>query len=623
MKLNLLHQTKENSIPAPFPHMYNFEDFDAVYVNSADQYPHKDYLRILKTEKEKSINLWAWKNDKATAEFAVLCADRELRRVSLTASDLTGEAGVISASQVKLSFIKDVKAYIGHAGWYANNPGNRMPRGKREYYPEVIYSDAPVCVCENCFQLVWIEIQTPKDAVSGIYHGTVTVSAENTDKTVTLEYTLEVLNITLPDTEHYLFDVEYWSHPYNVAYYYGTEPFSEAHLKILKQHMTLYKNLGGHAVTASIAEEAWGGQTYGGGRSVHYPSMIKWIKTTSGAWRFDYTDFDKWVRLNKQIGIADKIICYSMMPWKNVIRYYDEAKKKERKITVRPDSKEKYNQIWLPFLQAFIVHLDEMDWFDCTYIGFDERRNMETALDLIASVQNKDGKMLKTSAAFNDFRHNAPVFNRLNYASVGLQQIREHLQDFKNQVRLRRENGQEITMYTATEHVPNSFTKSVPAESYWTILFAGALNTTGFLRWAYDAWVENPLEDSTHWSFPAGDCFLVYPSLKNEKNPESKFSLRLAKLDEGVRDVNKLYMMRENAPAVSPEIEKLFSAVKGETENSYEFYTMAKTNLWGRKAKWLTEHGKQEILADTAEAKQKIYEISKLYCAAQERASEA
>lgn len=598
-------------------HKYNFNVFDAVYVNSSDQYQQKDYERILNTESQKSIQLWAWKNDKAAAEFAVLCADKDIENVSLNVSDLLGEAGKIPSSQVRLSFIKDVKAYTGHAGWYANNPKNILPRGKREYYPEVIYSDKPVAIAKNRFQLVWAEVYITKNTCPGIYSGTITISAENTEKTVTLDYAVEVLNITMPDPENYLFDTEYWSHPYNVAYYYDVEPFSDAHLKILKQHMMLYKKLGGHAVTASIVEEAWGGQTYGGGRAVHYPSMIKWIKRTDGEWGFDYTDFDKWIQLNKSIGLADKIICYSMMPWNGIVKYFDEKKKKERKIKANPARKKDYEGIWMPFLKSFVKHLDEMDWFDSTYIGFDERRNMETALDLIDSVKNKDGFVLKKSAAFNDFKHNASVFNRLDYASVGLQQIRDNLQDFKSQVEQRRNNKREITMYTATEHVPNSFTKSIPVESYWTIMFAGALNTTGFLRWAYDAWVENPLKESTHWSFPAGDCFLVYPSYKNDEQRESKFSLRLAKLDEGVRDVNKLYFMREKSPELAAEIENLFSAVKGDTENSYEFYTMSRTNLWGRKAKWLTENGKKSMILDMDKIKQRIYEISLLCCEAE------
>ncbi len=613
------NNNKNSSDTYPVRKIYGFEDFDAVYVDSSDQYRQKEYNRILNAEHNKSIHLWSWKNDKAVAELAVLCGDKELGKFSVKASDLKGNSGVIPSSNVKLSFVKEVKAYTGHAGWYANNPLGIMPRGEREYFPEVIYSDEPVFVGKNNFQLVWAEFSIPKDTLSGIYHGKITVSAEKTDKTVNLDYFIEVLDITMPDVENYLFDVEYWSHPYNVAYYYDVEPFSEEHLKLLKQHMTVYKNLGGHAVTASIVEEAWGGQTYGFDREVHYPSMIKWIKTASGEWKFDYTHFDKWIQLNKSIGIADKIICYSMLPWNNVIRYYDESKKKELKITVNPAVKEKYNKVWKPFLKAFIAHLDERNWFDNTYIGFDERRNMETALDLISAVRNKDGHTLKISASFNDFKHNEAVFNRLDYASVGLQQVRDNLQEFKKQVQLRRNNGQETTLYTATEHIPNSFTKSIPVESYWTILFAGSLNATGFLRWAYDAWVAEPLAESTHWSFPAGDCFLVYPSSKDDKEPESKYSLRLAKLDEGVRDVNKLYIMRESTPEISEKIKELFSSVKGCDENSYAYYTVKKTNIWGRTAKWLTDYGKKEMLNDMREIKRTIYEISKLYCSSIEK----
>lgn len=604
--------TKKNDVNVSSPLRSEFGHFDAVYVDSFEQYQRKDYYKIL-AQNEKSVKLWAWKNDKANAEFAIICADKSLEDVSVTLSDLTSRSALIDSKNVKVSFIKDVKAYTGHAGWYANNPANFMPRGEREYYPEVIYSDGPVSILENSFRLVWLEIRTPKEIEAGLYNGSVTISAKNADKTVTLNYELEIIDAAMPDTENYLFDVEYWSHPYNVAYYYGVKPFSDEHIGILKQHMSLYKSLGGHAITASIVEEAWGGQTYGGNNKIHYPSMIKWIKSREGQWIYDYSDFDKWVQMNKEIGIADKIICYSMMPWNNVVSYYDESKKKMMRLRANPANANRYNGIWTPFLLDFVKHMDERGWFDSAYVGFDERRNMGTALDLISTIKNKDGKTLKVSAAFNDFKHNASIFNRLNYASVGLQQIRDNLQDFKSEVKSRRDKGQETTIYTATEHVPNSFTRSIPAESYWTIMFAGSLNATGFLRWAFDAWVKDPLEESTHWSFPAGDCFLVYPSSREDKARESKFTLRLAKLDEGVRDVNKLYLMRQAGGKIEKEVDDLFSLVKGDREDCYEFYTMSKTNIWGRKAKWLTEDGKREMLADMKKIKEKILEISKEY----------
>ena len=587
------------------------EDIDATYVDSGDQYQQKAYAGLLAGKRKFSEQVWAWKNDKAVAEIAVMSKQKALEDVSVSITDLEGFGAVIPASSVKLSFVREVKAYTGHAGWYAQNKAGTMPSGPREYFPEVIYSGDPVSMDSERLQLVWVEASVPKDALAGIYKGTITVSAGNTDETIALDYTLEVLDAVQPDPEDYDFDVEYWSHPYNVAYYYDVEPFSEEHLELLKQHMELYKDLGGHAITASIVEEAWGGQTYGGGNEIHYPSMIKWIKNTNGTWEFDYTDFDKWVELNLEIGIADKIICYSMMPWDGIVKYEDRETETVKSMTANPANAEQYGQVWRPFLEDFVEHLDEKGWFDQTYIGFDERSNMGTAFDLIDSVTNKEGNALKKSAAFNDFSHNLGVFNRLDYASVGLQQIRDNLAPFKQQIVTRRENGQDLTMYTATEHVPNSFTKSNPVESYWTIMYAGSLNTTGFLRWAYDAWVADPLEESTHSSFPAGDCFLVYPSEQEDEVKESKFSVRLAKLDEGVRDINKLYLMREESQEMADGVTEILSHVQGDRINDYAYSTMAPTDSWGRQAKWLTDSGKDSMLSDMKTVKEGIYDLTK------------
>lgn len=601
---------------------YKFDDFTSFYVSTSQRYCQSDYDSILQYESNKSVKLWAWKNDKATAEIAILCAEKELEDVTVSASQLTSQNASIPKSAVKLSFVREVRAYTGHAGWYANNPKNIMPRGKREYYPEVIYSDEPVTIEGGKLRLVWLEISVDKDTAGGNYRGEISVFAKNSSKKQVLDIELEVQELTLPDCSRYLFDTEYWSYPYNIAYYYDVSPFSQEHIEILKQHMTLYKSLGGHAVTASIVEEAWGGQTYGGGRKIHYPSMIKWIKNADGRWSFDYTVFDKWVKLNKSIGTADKIICYTMMPWGNIIRYYDERSKKEKKLRLNPANKSECKKVWLLFLQSFVSHLDLNGWFESTYIGFDERHHMENILDIIDLVKNKDNLTLKKSAAFNDFKNNSAVFDRLDCASVGLDQVRLYPEEFKNQVAKRRQSNKQTTVYTATEHIPNSFTKSFPVESYWSIMYTASFNATGFLRWAYDAWVENPLEDSTHWSFPAGDCFLVYPSQKGQGTPESKFSIRLAKLDEGVRDANKLFLMRENSPQLAEKIDLIFSEISENTQDTYEYYTMQKTNIWGRKAKWLTEAGRDKLIDDMQKLKNSIYELSKIYCDIQNKNSD-
>ena len=49
------------------------------------------------------------------------------------------------------------------------------------------------------------------------------------------------------------------------------------------------------------------------------------------------------------------------------------------------------------------------------------------------------------------------------------------------------------------------FTFSASAESVYAAWHAVAADFDGFLRWAYNSWVENPLTDSRFRTWPAGD----------------------------------------------------------------------------------------------------------------------
>ena len=68
-------------------------------------------------------------------------------------------------------------------------------------------------------------------------------------------------------------------------------------------------------------------------------------------------------------------------------------------------------------------------------------------------------------------------------------------------------------------------------------LYAASKNFTGFLRWAYDSWVEDPLYDTNHVTWAAGDCFLVYPNARS--------SIRFERLREGIVDFEKIRILRE------------------------------------------------------------------------------
>ena len=247
------------------------------------------------------------------------------------------------------------------------------------------------------------------------------------------DYEVRVQNAELPDNYSDTFDIELWQYPYTSAEYYNVEPFSEEHLEIMKSSMELYKKIGGHAITASIIEDAWNGQTYSA-NAVHYPSMIKWIKN-GDTFTYDYTDFDKWVSFNKSLGIGDKIVLYSVAPWHNSFTYWENGELVREVFYIQPTNgsayyTENYTTLWTDFLTDLVAHLTEKGWFDDSYIGIDEQGFSSTAFDLIESVKNKDGKCLKTAGAMDSFIEKKNLAMRVTDLNVGDTAAAAHQAEF-------------------------------------------------------------------------------------------------------------------------------------------------------------------------------------------------
>lgn len=581
----------------------------ATIVDSNSHYTQHRYDEVL-TLGTTSEALYAWKADKAISEIVVASKEGTLKNVNVSASDFNSEGNVISSENIITTFLKETKAYIGDAGYNSPSDGpENTPSDDSEKVtvPDILYTTGPVEVEFNALQPIWVEINVPENTVPGVYEGNITVSADGVDD-ITFNYSLEVLDVTMPDSSEYEFDFEAWQYPYSSAEYYGVEPFSEEHLAILKPHMLKYKELGGHAITASIVEEAWGGQTYSE-NEIRYPSMIKWTRKADGTFTFDYTDFDKWVQFNKDLGIGDKIVCYSMIPWGNNVKYYDEATQTTKVENLSAGS-DRYEEVWLQFLNSLVEHLDEKGWFDDTYIGIDERQNMDKAFDVIDKVKNRHDKVLKKAAAMDHFSTSYKhITDRVDDLSVGSTAAKGSLTDYKNFVKERNNSEKEYktTIYTCTEHFPNSLALSMPGESYWTMMFTAAQGATGYMRWAFDAWVKDPLRDTTHWAFEAGDTFLIYPDEKDSENIRSKSSVRLEKMAEGIRDVNKLYMMQSEIPSLKADIDNLLSTVKLN-------YAGDKNGVGDHGgAKYATDETRAMIPKDMAAIKGEIKKITEKY----------
>ena len=74
------------------------------------------------------------------------------------------------------------------------------------------------------------------------------------------------------------------------------------------------------------------------------------------------------------------------------------------------------------------------------------------------------------------------------------------------------------------------------AESEWLGWWAAKINVDGYLRWALNSWVKDPLLDTRFISWAAGDCYLLYPG--------GRTSARFERLIEGIQAYEKIRILR-------------------------------------------------------------------------------
>jgi hypothetical protein len=215
--------------------------------------------------------------------------------------------------------------------------------------------------------------------------------------------------------------------------------------------------------------------------------------------------------------------------------YFDESLGLDTFMVATASSAE-FAGYWTPFLEDFATHLKEKGWYDMATIAMDERPQ-EDMISAINLIQDHSG--LKITSAANYAPGTSDHVYDLSVAPGHLlpEEVLEQ----------RRQNGQLTTYYVCcADEFPNNFTYSPPAEGVWQGWFAFAKKHDGFLRWAYNSWVEDPLHDSRFRTWPAGDTYFVYPGAKS--------SIRWEKLREGIQDFEKLRILTEELKeAQTPE----------------------------------------------------------------------
>lgn len=120
-----------------------------------------------------------------------------------------------------------------------------------------------------------------------------------------------------------------------------------------------------------------------------------------------------------------------------------------------------------------------------------------------------------------------------------------HLGDqtvFRQWCEQRRTKGLATSIYNCVGDYPAMFLYSHPLESQWVIWNTVAYGADGFLRWALDASVKDPLVNGSHWYWESGDPFLLYPGTNS-----TMMSLRFQQMQQALNDSRKYSFYKINS----------------------------------------------------------------------------
>lgn len=472
---------------------------------------------------KKTLSISAWKGEETYAQL-LLYAQNEIKSLRILPVELKSGKTIFPSSAVQTGFV----GYVMADEVRKDGKGNCAKRIRTEYDSSYVadpidYNASCESVQEKSLQPVWVKINVPRDVPAGRYSGNVSVcDGENVIGSIRLD--VKVADRVLP--EENIFHLDLWQNPYSVARYYDVEPFSKEHFDLMRPIMKQYADAGGKVITTSITHKPWNGQTYD-----PFESMVTWLKKADGTWWFDYTVFDMWVEFMMSLGVDSQINCYSMITWRLSFQYIDQASNSFEFLAAEPGEPE-YEEFWSVMLRSFASHLKEKGWFDKTMIAMDERP-MEHMLATVEVIKNADPDF-KISFAGNLHEE---LLDVLNDYCIPITKT------YPDGAIERRSAEEKITTYytCCAEAWPNTYTASKPAEAEWIGWYIASKGLDGYLRWAFNSWPEDPINDSRFTSWAGGDTYLVYP--------DAISAIRFERLKAGITAYRKIAVLREEFSA--------------------------------------------------------------------------
>lgn len=510
----------------------------------------KDF-EIINIPNGKILELTGVKNEQISAQIA-LGSKRDISSISIEIDNLSNQEGdVLNHNDINVRMVKYIPVQRARSE-YVWSPkletiigegvsGTMSPNIVGDPLIEIDTISLPAYRA----QPVWLTFKIPENISSGTYQGNIHINSNEFEK-IKYRIKLTVLDNKLPNPKDYKFYLDLWVNPSVIADYYKLEHWSDEHWKMISKYLKDYASRGGKSITTTITHEPWRKPWLNNSTrsqiAYGYKSMVQWTKNKNGNWVFDYSIFDKYVETATNLGFSGAINAFSMTPFltKQKIYYLDEIDKKYKILEV--DIRDaKYKTIWTSFLISFKKHLTKKNLFKRTYLGFDEKSEADMKI-LHDIIENAAPEFLNkiVIAGHPEAGKNAQNL-AISYMFFPEQPlVKKAVVPVLPTIEDRKINNKITTFYLCAEPShPNTLTYSPAVEAQLIPWLALKYNTSGYMRWAYNNWTENPFTNPV-FIHNQGDDYYVYPG---KEGPIS--SIRWELLKEGIEDYELFLIIKE------------------------------------------------------------------------------
>jgi hypothetical protein len=412
-----------------------------------------------------------------------------------------------------------------------------------QYTPDPLWEVPSIDLDAYQSQGVWIDFRVPRDADAGAYHGSVEVLRDGRTA-VQFQLSVQVLPAELPEPAGYHCYLNILVDPSSVARFNKLPLWGEEHWQQMGSYVNDLAAHGQKTITAFIVDDPWNSVT---GFPVR--SLVEWKH--KGEWNgsdqlsFDFTQFDRFVRMCLKAGIGDHIEAWSplVQPHSDysMLTYIDTATGQTRRMRLAAGSAE-YKSAWGSFVRAFQDHLRLQGWLDKTYLAFDEIPS--GVLDRVVPLFHESAPDLKLMISGGDEEGRYMAESRELAFHYGYYSPGSGVQ--LPDIPVRRKAGKRSLLYTAvTPLYPNTFLFSDPLESRYLGWIVWKWDFDGYIRWAWNFWPAT-LWDQPFFTWHSGDMFFVYPGPNRPVD-----SIRWEMLRQGLEDYECLWLARKGLDEMS------------------------------------------------------------------------